>query len=118
SSAMPSFSRATAAMRCIFAAWAISISDGMPLCSPSWDEFSLPLLHQQDRGLRDVQHLVRDRAEQRLAERGHAAGADVDQVAALGLGVLDDRLGHRADQDARLVRNARGVELLLGLREH
>src|SRR5712671_5254179 len=28
---MPSFSRATAAMRCIFAAWAISISEGISL---------------------------------------------------------------------------------------
>jgi hypothetical protein len=28
---MPSFSRATAAMRCIFAAWAISMSEGISL---------------------------------------------------------------------------------------
>src|SRR3989454_8060529 len=68
--------------------------------------------HQQHRNRRKVEHLVRGRAQQR-ARRRHAARADVDQVAAAFLGLLDDRLGDRADENARVVLDAGGVELFL-----
>src|SRR5687767_6476622 len=125
---MPSFSRATAAMRCIFPAWAISISDGIgdPLCG-SGDSprpraraalIQVKLLDEQDRNVGDVQNLGRGGADQRLAELAHAAGADVDQLAAPVLGVLDQCFGHWTDENARLVGDAGGVELLLGRLQH
>src|SRR6267143_1624268 len=68
--------------------------------------------HQQHRNRRKIEHLARGRAQQRAGRR-HAPVADVDQVAAGILGVLDDRLADRADENARGVLDAGGVELFL-----
>src|SRR6478609_9674471 len=81
--------------------------------STSSSTCSIALLHEQHGSRREVEDLGRGRAEQRARGCRQAARADVDQVAARALRVLDQRLGDRADEDLRLVANARGVEPLL-----
>ena len=49
--------------------------------------------HDQHRARRVVRDLVRDRAEQEALRAGHAAVADDDQIGALLLGDVEDRVG-------------------------
>src|SRR5262245_30306571 len=85
--------------------------------STSSSTCSTASLHKQHRDGRQVDHLGRGRAEQRVGGGGHAARADEDQVAARGLGVLDRRLGDRSDQQLCVVAHAGRVELLLRRRQ-
>src|SRR4051812_10331927 len=83
----------------------------MPSMSSSTS--SMPLLHEQQRQRRDLQHLGRGRAEDRLADGAQAAAADADEVAAALHRVLDDGLGDLADQRMGAERDPGGVQLLL-----
>src|SRR5262245_37576182 len=70
------------------------------------------LLDDQQRLRSDLQDLAGDGADERLAERAHAAAAHADQVGAGAVGALGDGLGDRPDQDAGLAFDAGGGELL------
>src|SRR4029450_1650545 len=120
---MPSFSRATAEMRCSLAACAISMSDGMstpgasggkpdcPRPAPAPALTEIKLLDEQYGDVGDVHHLGGGRSDQRLSELAVAARTDADEVAALFLGVLHQALGHRPDQHVMLVAHPGRIEL-------